>query len=294
MRRAMIKTVSDMIRTEEDTALFLVDIGVWALRDILRDYPDRAMNVGIFEDGMVSLAAGMSLGGMIPTVYGISPFIADRAMEQLKLDFAYQKLQGNFITTGASYDFPAAGYSHYCPEDLGVVSMIPGFEFIAPGTASEFTKLFGQTHRDGHPTYCRLSDYSNRTETNVDFGKATVMQTGSRATVIAVSTMLDPVLEACLDKDVSVLYYTTLLPFDRGTLREHYNGGKILLCEPHYEGTLAYEVYKTFQDKPVRLSCLGVRREILRNYGSKEENDSYNGLLAERIFKKIDVLLNYY
>ncbi len=282
MRRAMVRDVSSMIRNEEDTSLFLVDIGVWAFRDILKDYPARAMNIGIFEDGMVSLAAGMALGGIIPTVYGISPFIVNRAMEQLKLDFAYQGLQGNFITTGAAYDFSTLGYSHYCPEDLGVISMIPGFEFVAPGTAAEFSRLFGQTRRDGHPTYYRLSDHVNKAEAEVEFGKATVIQTGSRATVVAVSTMLDTVLEAYAGEDVSILYYTTLLPFDRETLREHYNGGRILLYEPHYEGTLLYEVYKTFPDRPLQVSCTGVRREILRNYGSKEQNDAYNGLFPEK------------
>lgn len=292
MRRAMVRDVSSMIRNEEDTSLFLVDIGVWAFRDILKDYPGRAMNIGIFEDGMVSLAAGMALGGIIPTVYGISPFIVNRAMEQLKLDFAYQGLQGNFITTGAAYDFSTLGYSHYCPEDLGVISMIPGFEFVAPGTAAEFSKLFGQTRRNGHPTYYRLSDHTNKTEAEVEFGKAAVIQTGSRATVVAVSTMLDTVLEACRGRDVSILYYTTLLPFDRSTLREHYNGGKILLCEPHYEGTLSYEICRTFADLPVRISCAGVEREILRKYGTKAENDRYSGITAETISDKLDALLD--
>lgn len=287
----MIKTVSEMIRNESDTSLFLVDIGVWAFRNILHDYPDRAINIGIFEDGMVSLAAGMSLGGIIPTVYGISPFIVNRAMEQLKLDFAYQKLQGNFITTGASYDFSTLGYSHYCPEDIGTISMIPGLEFIAPGTASEFTKLFSETRRDGNPTYYRLSDHVNKTETKVEFGKATVIKTGSKATVIAVSTTLDMVLEACGDKDVSILYYTTLLPFDRQTLKEHYNGGKILLCEPHYEGTLLYEVYKTFENKLIQLSCVGLKREILRKYGTKADNDLYYEIISEHILSKLSELL---
>lgn len=292
MRKAMIKAVSNMIKKESDTSLFLVDIGVWAFRDILNEYPDRAMNIGIFEDGMVGLAAGMSLGGIIPTIYGISPFIVNRAMEQLKLDFAYQKLRGNFITTGASYDFSTLGYSHYCPEDMGTISMIPGFEFIAPGTAVEFTKLFEQTRRDAHPTYYRLSDYVNKTDMDVSFGKATVVKTGSKATVVAVSTTLEIVLEACKEEDVSILYYTTLLPFDRETLQDHYNGGKILLCEPHYEGTLTYEICKAFPNKPVQIACVGVKKEILRNYGTKLENDVYNRLTAESVAESLEELLN--
>ena len=291
MRKAMIQAVSQMIRAEQDTSLFLVDIGVWAFRDILKEYPDRALNVGIFEDGMISVAAGMALQGIIPTIYGISPFIVERAMEQLKLDFAYQKLGGNFITTGAAYDFSTLGYSHYCPEDIGVIQMIPGFEFVAPGAPEEFSQLFENAHRNGHPTYYRLSDHCNKNAVDVAFGKANVIKEGSRATVIAVGTMLDTVLEACSNEDVTILYYTTLLPFDSETLKKHYNNGKILLCEPHYEGTLAYEVYKTFEGQPISLRTVGVKREIMRNNGMKGENDGWNGLTVKNVLHSLQLCL---
>ena len=73
MRRAFLARVADMIRNEPDTAFFTVDIGMWAIRDILQDYPDRCMNVGIYEDGMFSIAAGMARRKIIPTVFGIQP-----------------------------------------------------------------------------------------------------------------------------------------------------------------------------------------------------------------------------
>ena len=282
MRKAMVTDVGQMIENEQDTLLFLVDIGVWAFRNTLKNHPDRALNVGIFEDGMVSVAAGAALKGMIPTIYGISPFIVERAAEQLKLDFAYQKLQGNFITTGASYDFPRTGYSHYCPEDIGVISLFPGFQFIAPGTASQFSTLFSQVHRNGSPTYIRLSDFPNKTEVNVDFGRAAVIKEGKIATVVAVSTTLDAVLEACSDQDVTILYYTTLIPFDYETLAHHYNTGKILLCEPHFEGSLLYPIITAFE---------GLKREVFRNYGSKIQNDEYNELTVEGIRSRLLALL---
>ena len=70
MRRAFLSRVADMIRNEDDTTFFTVDIGMWAIRDVLKDYPDRCMNVGIFEDGMFSIAAGMSRRGLVPTIFG--------------------------------------------------------------------------------------------------------------------------------------------------------------------------------------------------------------------------------
>ena len=291
MRKQMMASVAKVIEEEPRTCLLLADIGVWGFHETLEKYPGRAMNIGIFEDGMVSVAAGMALGGMIPIVYGISPFIVDRAFEQLKLDFAYQKCGGNFLTTGAAYDFSTLGYSHYCHEDIGVLKMAPGLEFLAPGTAEEFKLLFESVYDNGNPSYFRLSDYVNQNAVDVVFGKAAVIQEGRKATVIAVSTMLDAVMEACQEEDVTILYYTTLQPFDMDAVRKYSGHGKILLCEPHFEGSLSYEVMKAMEGKAVRMEYVGMPLEILRTYGSKQEKDIKLGLHAAMIREKLDTLI---
>ena len=280
LRKQMMDSVSGVLRTHENTSLLLVDIGVWGFRDILKEFPERAFNIGVFEDGMVSVAAGLALSGITPFVYGISPFILGRAYEQLKLDFCYQGVGGNFIATGAAYDFSTLGYSHYCQEDVDLVKTLPGMELIAPGTPREFASLFDMTWNDGKPTYYRLTDHCNREDIPVTFGKASVIQKGTKATVIAVGTMLDAVMEACRDEDVTVLYYTTLLPFDYETLAENCPSGRILLCEPHYMGALAYEVYAALPNRSIMLQVLGMPREIYRKYGKKQDKDENLGLTA--------------
>lgn len=142
-----------MIKNEPDTTYFTVDIGMWAIRDVLKDYPDRCTNIGIYEDGMFSVAAGMARKGLIPTIFGIQPYLVERTLEQIKMDFAYQKLGVNVVGTGAAVDYPKYGYSHYCAEDVGLLKLIPGVEFIAPGTAKQFLQLFNQSYRNGHPTF---------------------------------------------------------------------------------------------------------------------------------------------
>lgn len=292
MRKQMIRSVSNVIEKYDDTCLFLVDIGVWGFREVLNKYPARAMNSGIFEDGLISVAAGMSLAGMTPFIYGISPFILGRAYEQLKLDFCYQKLAGNFFTTGAAYDFSKLGYSHYCMEDIELAQTLPGMEFIAPGTPSELEKLFNVTWNDGKPTYYRLSDHCNSNSVDVSFGKATVIKTGSQATVIAVSTMLDTVIDACKDIDVSIIYYTTLAPFDGETLRENSSSGKILLCEPHFKGALLPQICAALKDTPVKVDCLGVPREIIRSYGTKQEKDFAFNFTSDEIKLRLEKLMS--
>ena len=292
MRRAFLSRVADMIQNEEDTTFFTVDIGMWAIRDVLIKFAERCTNVGIYEDGMISIAAGMASRGLIPTVFGIQPYLIERALEQIKMDLAYQKMGINVVGTGAAVDYPKYGYSHYCAEDVQLIKMIPGCEFIAPGSAKEFISLFNQSYRNGHPTFFRVSDHpNNRYDIDVEFGKANVIKRGSRATVIAVSVMLDTVMEVCKDKDVTVIYYTTLEPFDYKTLAENCDTGKILIVEPEYEGSLLYDIHKALPDRKLEIKNIAFPREIFRNYGTYDEKINYYGMNARNVLEKLSFLM---
>ena len=292
MRRGFLKRIDQMIKNEQDTVFFTVDIGMWAIRDILSDYPERAMNVGIYEDGMFSIAAGLAAGGLVPTIFGIQPYLVERTLEQIKLDFAYQRLGVNVVGTGAAVDYSKYGYSHYCAEDAGVLKMIPEVEMVTPGTAEEFLRLFNQTYRNGHPTFFRISDHPNKKyDLPVEFGKASVIQKGTKATVIAVSIMLDDVMEVCGGEDVTVLYYTTLAPFDGDALKNASKNGKILICEPHFSGALDYDILQTMEGEPVQIRHVGFPREIFRNYGNYVDKMNYYGVNARQIRQELGRLL---
>lgn len=282
-----------MIRKEEDTVFFTVDIGMWAIRDVLEEFPERCCNVGIYEDGMFGFAAGMSRQGMVPTIFGIQPYLIVRTLEQIKMDFAYQKLGVNVVGTGAAVDYSKYGYSHYCAEDAMVIKTIPGVEFIAPGTPKQFIQLFNQVYRNGNPTFLRISDHPNvQYDVDVVFGKANIVQIGKEATVIAVSVMLDEVMKVCEGEDVTVLYYTTLAPFDTTTLATHCRSGKILVCEPEYEGTLDYDIVQSLPGRKVQIEHVGFPREIFRNYGTYDDKMQYYGLTKEKIKSKLNLLID--
>jgi len=288
----MQQSVADIISNEENTALMLIDIGAFAFRDILSKFPKRAKNIGIFEPGTISLAAGLSLSGIVPIVYGISPYIVQRSLEQLKLGFVYQNLCGNFITTGASYDFSALGYSHYCPEDVATLRLLPGFEVLAPGTPEQFEALFNYCWNNKRPTYYRMTDFCNSFQVKVEFGKANVIRQGKDATVVVMSEMLDIVLESCAGLDVTILYYTTMIPFDRETLAKEFVGGKLFICHPFYEGTFAADVMATLQGEIHHLDEVAVPLEVLRTYGRKCDKDLDLGLDTDSIRNCLVNLLN--
>lgn len=292
MRRVFLSRVADMIKNEPDTIYFTVDIGMWAIKDVLRDYPERCTNFGIYEDGMFSVAAGLARRGFVPTIFGIQPYLIERTLEQIKMDLAYQKLGINVVGTGAAVDYSKYGYSHYCAEDAHIIKAIPGCEFVAPGTAKQFLQLFNQSYRNGKPTFFRVSDHPNvNYDVDVQFGKANVIQKGNRATVIAVSIMLDEVMKACEGMDVTVLYYTTLEPFDKKTLAKNCVSGKLLIVEPEYKGSLLDDVHSALSGRSLQIEHVAFPREIFRNYGTYEEKMTYYGLTANSIKQKLSLLI---
>ena len=216
----------------------------------------------------------------------------ERGYEQLKDDFGYQNLNGNFVSVGGSFDYSALGMTHYCPGDVGALMQIPNMQIVLPGTAKEMDRLMMEAYDNGSPTYFRLSESSNAVEHAVSFTQAVVVKRGTKATIIAVGTMLSAVMEAAADLDVTILYYTTVRPFDRKTLLQNLPTNKILLCEPYYTGALTTEIVMTCRDNPVRLDFVGMSCEVPKTYGTVQENLTVFGMDAKSIREKTFVLMD--
>ena len=151
MRSQFTKSIIDIFKKNKKILLILGDIGVFGFKDLIKKKNSRAINIGILEQATISFAAGLSKIGFIPIVHTIATFMVNRAFEQLKLDFGYQKLNGNFISIGASYDYAALGCSHHCPEDVNLMKNIPNMQIIIPGNSSEFHQLFTQSYKKKLP-----------------------------------------------------------------------------------------------------------------------------------------------
>lgn len=291
MRKQFVATVSQLLTEDRRLVLLLGDIGVFGFNDAARRFPDRVYNIGILEQATVSLAAGLAKTGLIPIVHTIAPFLTERCLEQIKVDFGYQALGGNFVTVGASYDYAALGCTHHCPGDVQAVTTVPGIEVIVPGTAAEFDRLFRETYDSGRPTYFRLAEAEHHAATSASFGQASVVKEGTAATVVVIGPLLESILDAVRNLDVTVLYYHTVQPFDGDMLRRHAPAGKVLLCEPYYRGGLAAEITEALWPRPVLLRSLGVPRRFLTNYGKVEQHDEAVGLTPDAIRAELEGLI---
>ena len=286
MRKQFIKSVKDILRADKKTVLMLGDIGVFGFREELKDLPDRVYNIGILEQSTVSVAAGLSKMDMIPIVHTIAPFLVERAFEQIKIDFGYQKLRGNLISVGSSYDYAALGCTHHCPADISLMLSIPHVEIIIPGTSYELSQLLNQTYHNNSLTYFRLSEYENREQYDVNFGEGVLVKKGKQATIVCYGNMLSQTVEACSDLDVSILYYHTIHPFDSNLLINNFNK-KIIVCEPFYEGSTNHLINKALEGFEYKTLNIGVPRQFLTNYGTKKQHDEHLNLDVKGIHHKI-------
>jgi len=288
----MVRTLTDALDVDRRMVVLLGNISVSLFeKRLFSARPQRIYDVGIAEQAMVSMAAGLALEGMIPVVHTIAPFLAERTFEQIKDDFSYQQLGGNFISIGASYDYSAEGMTHQGSGDVQVLRSLPGMQIVVPGTAEEFDTLFRASYADGQPTYFRLSERQNTIPQPVRFGQAEVIRQGSLATVAAVGPMLAPTLAATEGLDMTVLYYTTVAPFDSSTLREHSPHGRIVLVEPFYADTLIPEVTAAMVSTPVRVEAIGVPHELLTRYGTPEQHDEALGVTSPGIRARLEPFL---
>jgi transketolase len=274
MRQQFPKTVMELMDVDSRLTVLLGDIGVFGFREIFAKHPNNIFNIGILEQATVSMASGLGLAGLIPIIHTIAPFLVERCYEQIKLDFGYQKINGNFVSVGASYDYAALGCSHHCPADIPILRNIPEVSLIVPGTAKEFDTLFKSSYSNGKPNYFRLSETMNNIEQDVKYGKGNLIKKGAKGTVIVVGPLLESTLDASIGLDINIVYFTTVYPFDSEIICNNISDNeKVVVIEPYYSGVIASELNQILKGRNIYLEQIGIPRTFLRNYGSKLDHD---------------------
>jgi transketolase len=287
MRDRFARVTSDLLDEDPRVAVVLADIGAAGFVGARHRHPDRIINVGIREQLMISVAAGLALAGMRPIAHSYTPFLVERPFEQVKLDLAHQGVGAVLVSIGASYDASDNGRTHQAPEDVALLCSLPDWTIYVPGHPDEAEVLLREAIAGDGNVYIRLSSQANREPMPIRPGRLHVVQWGSAATVIVVGPMLDRVLSATRDLDVTVLYATTVGPFDADALHAELMGSAVVLVEPYLQGTSAGWVSQALRDHPHRLLSIGVRRMENRRYGTPQQHDEAHGLDAASLRQRI-------
>lgn len=290
MRERFTAVVTDLMDADPAIGLVLADIGVSRFQDlgVITKHPDRVVNVGIREQLMISVAAGMALEGMRPIIHSYAPFLVQRPFEQLKLDLSHQGVGAVLVSVGASYDWAEGGRTHQAPGDVAAIASLPGWRIHVPGHPDEVDTALRRAAVTTEPVYLRLSDQANRDPNPEATTRPIVLRRGSEAAplVIAVGPTKDRVVGAAAEMDATIVYMATVRPFD-GAILATMSGDTVVLVEPYLEGTSAAEVSRTLAHRPHRLASIGVGSGEFRHYGRAEQHDALHGLDESGIRRRI-------
>ncbi|MCX5192886.1 transketolase [Streptomyces sp. NBC_00249] len=237
-------TLVELMRRDERVVCLDSDTGLFNGVEWGDERP-RYINVGIAEQGLMGVAAGLAKAGRIPYVNTMATFAATRALEAVKLDIALNNLPVRIVATHGGLSAGHLGSTHHSLEDLGVMRMLPNMTVVTPADGPSTPELLSQAHALPGPVYVRLGRKATPDlppgAPPVVIGRAQRLREGADATLVAVGSL--PVLTAldAADRlaqdgvDVTVLNMHSVKPLDVDALTAAALGpGGIVTVEEHW------------------------------------------------------------
>ena len=300
IRQAFADTMLEVGQKDDNLVVLIGDISHFILQPFAKKCPERFYNIGICEQTIVNMAAGLSKVGFYPVVHTISPFIIERALEQIKVDFGYQKLGVNLVTVGSAFDYSMLGCTHHCYDDFALLKNIQGMEIIYPGSPIEFNLLFKQRYNNGLPTYFRLPAVTHDVifkKEQIKFGKGITVKVGKNLTIIALGPQLKTAMSSVAPLkdtgiDAEIIYLPTIKPLDEKLiLKSLAKTKKCLVIEEHGKyGGVNDDILRLIADTPgmnVRCGSINIGDKFIHEYGSYEDHCRGLGFTPKNIVKKV-------
>ena len=295
MRKTFADSMIELARKDEKLVVLIGDISHHLLRDFEKEFPRRFYNVGICEQAMVGLAAGLAMEGYRPVVHTIAPFCVERAYEQIKVDLCYQILDVTIISVGASFDYAHLGCTHHCYEDVSILRPLPNIDIFVPGNSQEFRDLLEDSWANGRPKYFKLTKDVHSASTGVRAYECALLNLGtSRKAIFANGHLLQSVLDLPNWTDHTVVYSPTVEPMSPSAetlisriLRSH--DLNLVIEENSSSGAYADKIFDIASKNTIRvlIKKLGIPRKFCENYGSASDHRERLGLTTQNLQEMI-------
>ena len=156
MRSRFFHDLTEAARDNPDVVLITADIGFRVAEPFAEAFPRQFLNVGVAEQNMAGIAAGIALGGARVFTYSIANFPTLRCLEQIRNDIAYHHADVTVVAVGGGMAYGALGMSHHATEDLAIMRAVPNIAVAAPGDSVETGAVMADLLTNGGPAYLRL------------------------------------------------------------------------------------------------------------------------------------------
>jgi transketolase len=283
MRDAFFGALAELAADDDRVWALTGDLGIGLFDAIDRAAPGRVLNVGIAEQALVGIAAGLAYSGKIPYAYSIAPFVTARPYDQIRVDVAMARANVKLVGVGGGVAYGYLGPTHHAIEDLALMRALPGMTVLAPGDPGEALQATRAAFELDGPVYLRLGKNGEPSVLPADapfaVGRALKLGTGGDVTLACTGAIVAEAIDAAdrlaaMGVAATVLHFGTLKPFDAEALMsEVASTGALLTIEEHtIIGGLGSAAAEALAERgmAVRLRRLGLRDEFAHVVGSRE------------------------
>jgi len=301
MRTAFIQELIKIARENPRIFLLVGDLGFSVVEPFAEEFPDRFLNVGIAEQNMTGIAAGLAMCGYHPFTYSIGNFSTLRCLEQIRNDICYHNLPVTVVAVGSGFSYGPLGATHHATEDLGVLRTMPNLTVCSPGDPLETqicTRLVSQL---SGPSYLRLGKAGepsvHKTLPEICYGESISLRGKYNRVVCTTGGMLALAKEAIstLDLNLGLVSFPFVKPIDQLMIKKLAKCDGILTIEEHQIncgfGSAIVEVLSdlfangSIQNFP-RVDRLAIADCFMNVAGSREYLLSQAGLHVSEVIHK--------
>lgn len=288
-RQAMCEVLVEEAKQNEDILVLTSDSrGSASLVEFAKQLPEQLIEVGIAEQNLVSISAGLAHMGKRPFAASPACFLSMRSIEQIKVDVAYSNKNVKLVGISGGVSYGALGMSHHSLQDFAVTRAIPNLQVLVPADRIETKKMFQALVASEQPAYIRLgrNPVEDCYEEDYDFeiGKAVMMKEGTDITLIAAGETVRQAMDAAellKEQGISakVLNIHSLKPFDQEAVKAAAQETKqVISVEEHsIYGGLGAAVAETLSEEigiqhkiigfPDEALITGTSEELFQHYG---------------------------
>ncbi len=300
MRQVTIESAHEIMRHNPKSYFLVGDLGYHAVEEIEKEFPTRFINMGVAEQNMVGVAAGLALNGNKVFVYSIIPFLTMRPFEQIRNDLCYQNLDVVLIGAGAGLSYGILGPTHFAMEDVAIMRALPNMTVFSPADETEAVMGMKTIENLKGPVYFRTG---GRTEPVVfekpyefALGRGVVVREGREVVIISSGPILKEALNAAEQLasegvEIGVVNIHTIKPFDTELIQKISQKAKLVVTvEEHFlVGGLGSAVAEVMAESGsgAKLVRMGVDDQFVKHTGSQKYLRSVLGLDAKGIRQKI-------
>lgn len=286
MRNSIVNAIHARAKQDPNIVFLTADLGYSVIDDLQAELPDQCINVGIAEQNMIGVAAGLALSGKKVFVYSIIPFATMRCFEQIRVDLCYQNLDVTIIGIGGGLAYGTHGATHHSIEDVALMRSLPNMKVIAPADPYEAVQLIEQVLDTAGPTYVRLNRggeprlFDDEAQYgDIEIGKVHTLQEGASATIFVCGDLSHTAMNAAkqLEDDgisTKVVSVHTIKPLDTMQIQRiaRESGVVVTLEEHNVIGGLGSAVSEVIAEAniDVKFKRLGVQDMYLGVIGKQD------------------------